>query len=91
MKSVTFKGVHVTRDDVLGALERFRREYPRGDYDNWLGKDNYKYAIHHEKRCYPPKLIMAWAIGLPDTSNCGFSGGGRTNNPLEDLGFTIVP
>lgn len=48
--SIEFKGALVTRDAVLRALRQFEKDYPEAnDYDHWLDKATYKYAVQFSK------------------------------------------
>ena len=80
----------VTRDDVLKAFVKFDREL-RGNenWANWETKESQKYAIEHEGRRYPPKMILALAAGVPVGN---FSGGLHgANRVIEGHGFRIIP
>ena len=78
----------VSKDSVLAALRRFDREYPSSDsYDNWLNKGNYKYALRHSRKLYPPKLILSWITGA---NREDFNGGPQTNSVFERLGFQVI-
>lgn len=88
MATVEFKGERVSRNDVLGVLRRFDEIYPdTNDYDRWLDKANYKYALEYGGKLYPCKYVLSEASGLHIRS---FSGGEQTNRVLRDLGFDIV-
>ena len=86
--AVTFKGLFITHQDVLKALDEFDAEYPNpNDYDRWREKHTYHWAINQKGRFYPPKYILSLATGV-DTND--FSGGETTNGPLRRLGFDII-
>jgi hypothetical protein len=60
----TLLGTALTREDVDRALTIFDAAYPdSGDYDNWLVKRNYKYALRRGGRLYPPKKVLSLASG----------------------------
>ena len=86
--SITFKGVPIDREAVKRAFEDFDDLYPStNDYENWLDKGTYKYAIRYQGRLYPPKHILSVVSGIPRTD---FSGGEQTNRVFRQLGFEIV-
>jgi len=86
--SVIFKGVSVTAQDILAAMSDFDSQYPdTNDYDSWLDKETYKYAVRHNSKLYPCKRILSQATAI-DTSE--FSGGERTNNVFRKLGFRVI-
>jgi hypothetical protein len=88
MAVTTFKGETITRDAVLRALRRFDEAYPdTNQYDNWLDKGNYKYALSYGGKLYPCKHILSEASGLHIRS---FSGGEETNRVFRELGFEVV-
>jgi hypothetical protein len=85
---IMFMNRVVTGADVLDALEEFRNQYPRtNDYDDWLNKDSYKYALRLDGTMYPPKKILSLAARIPTSE---FSGGEPTNRVFGELGFDIV-
>ena len=85
---VTLLGKPVTRDDVLAALRRFDAEYrDTNDYDRWLDKGTYKYALQHAGRLYPCKYILSLASGWALDR---FGGGQQTNRKLKALGFDVI-
>jgi len=89
MPDTIFKGVTVTDQDILGAINGFDAQYPHdsNEYDSWLEKKSYKYAIQRNKKLYPPKHILSRATGI-DTSE--FNGGEQTNRVFRELGFHII-
>jgi hypothetical protein len=88
MTVTTFKGERISRDAVLRALRRFDADYPdTNQYDNWLDKGNYKYALSYGGKLYPCKYILSEASGLTTQA---FSGGEETNRVLRELGFEVV-
>ena len=88
MDLVTLLGSPITRDDVLAALRHFDAEYcETNDYDRWLDKRNYRYALRYRARLYPCKHILAEASGF-DVSD--FGGGQQTNSKLRRLGFEVI-
>ena len=83
-----FKGVVITRHQVLSALRDFDAVYPDdNDYDNWREKKTYIYALKHGDRLYPPKHILSV---VSDISTEEFSGGDQTNRVFQQLGFTVI-
>lgn len=84
-----FCGKVMTRQMILDAIQAFDAEYPNtNDYREWLEKGNYKYALVHEGRKYPPKHILSMATGTPWQE---FGGGvQQANRVLSKLEFKIV-
>ncbi|MGB3905716.1 MAG: hypothetical protein WBB22_12405 [Anaerolineae bacterium] len=92
MDVVTLLGRPITRDDVVAALRHFDSMYPdTNDYNGWLDKRTYKYAlryaVRHERRLYPCKYILSLASGFDVTE---FGGGQQTNNKFRRLGFEVI-
>lgn len=88
MTETIFKNATVTAQDVSAAMQAFDATYPdTNDYDNWLDKATYKYAVSREGRLYPPKHILSEATGI---STADFSGGEQTNRVFEQLGFEVI-
>jgi hypothetical protein len=84
---VVFKRQTVTREAILAAMRRFDADYPDSNlYDRWLQKENYKYAVTHAGRVYPPKRILSLATSIPTSR---FVGGDQTNNVFLALGFEV--
>jgi hypothetical protein len=56
------------------------------------GREHLKFVVRHERRSYPPKLVISLAckaaFGKP-LSSSRFSGGPETNKLLQKLGFPI--
>jgi hypothetical protein len=87
VQSVTFKGTTVTRDGLLKAMRDFDAAYPdTNEYENWLDKRSYKYAIRYGGKLYPCKHILSQASGI---SVREFSGGDQTNSVFRHLGFEV--
>ncbi len=85
--STTFKGVIIKREAVIRAMDDFDECYPStNQYDNWLDKDIYKFAIRYRGRLYPPKHILSEVSGFPATD---FGGGKQTNRVFRQLGFEV--
>jgi 5-methylcytosine-specific restriction protein B len=83
----TFKGIEITKEKVLNALEKYDEVYPdTSKYDNWLAKDSYKYILEYNGKIYPPKYIMSLIINK-DLSD--FQSVPEINQIMEDLGFKI--
>ena len=88
MNSVTFCGQKITRQQVIRAFKQFDNQYPcANDYDSWLDKGNYKYAVRYSGRLYPCKLILSLASGFPRSD---YEGGKQTNNVFRRLGFEVI-
>ena len=88
MTETTFKSITITQQAVLRALQSFASLYPNtNDYEGWLDKESYRYAIDQEGKLYPPKHILSRITGISTTE---FSGGEQTNRVFRELGFTIV-
>jgi len=88
MTETTFKDVRVTKQAVVKSLEAFASLYPNpNDYDHWLDKQSYRYAIDYEGKLYPPKHILSEITGISTTE---YSGGYPTNRVFIELGFTII-
>jgi len=84
----TFKKQIVSRDAILKALSEFAALYPNtNDYDEWLEKGTYHFAIEFNGKLYPPKHILSQVSGF-DTST--FGGGEETNRVFRKLGFNVV-
>jgi len=88
MSEILFKGKRITRQRILDVIRDFDKKYPdTNQYDRWLEKRNFKFAIKWEGKLYPPKHILSQASGI-NTSE--FSGGQQTNSVFKTLGFTII-
>jgi hypothetical protein len=78
---------YLTRDHVLAAIAKIDRAgIPAGRFGT-------KYAVFHDGRHYPPKLLISLAHeevkGVPYPSSL-FGGGRETNGFLQRLGFTVI-
>ena len=88
MTTTTFKRTNITDQDILRTLKNFDTRYTNtNDYDSWLDKETYKYAVLYADRLYPCKYILSQAAGIPTSE---FSGGEQTNRVFRDLGFTVI-
>ena len=88
MDFVTLLGRPITRDQVSAALRHFDSAYRHtNDYDRWLDKRTYKYALRHAGRLYPCKYILSVASGFDLTK---FGGGQQTNSKFQRLGFEVI-
>jgi hypothetical protein len=88
MDSVTLLGRTITRDQVLAALRQFDSTYrDTNEYDGWLEKGTYKYALEHAGRLYPCKYILSVASGFDVGA---FGGGQQTNSKFVRLGFEVI-
>ena len=86
--NATFKGVDVADKDILAAMRNFDAQYSdTNQYDSWLEKGNYKYAIQHGDRLYPCKHILSETTGIGTSE---FNGGEETNRVFRQLGFQVV-
>lgn len=86
--SVIFKGVNLTAQDILTAMNDFDSQYQNtNDYDPWLGKETYKYAVWHNGKLYPCKHILSRATRIHTSK---FSGGEQTNSVFRKLGFRLI-
>jgi 5-methylcytosine-specific restriction protein A len=88
MVCVALLGRPISKDGVLAALRDFDVTYPdTNDYDGWLDKRTYKYALLHAGRLYPCKYILSSASGLALSE---FSGGEQTNSKFRRLGLEVT-
>jgi len=82
----------VTRDKVLRAIADFDVYYPKNDYEHWLDKRIYKYAVVYEGKLYPPKYVMELATGVGVSE--GLAGGwGKpygVNVHFKHEGFRVI-
>jgi hypothetical protein len=81
MEETIFRGIVVTKQQILSAMERFDRER-RQSYGNWR-----TYAVEHLSNQYPPKEILSMATGVDVPQ---FSGGEPTNSRFRELGFKVI-
>lgn len=82
-----FKGQTITRYDVIAALEHFDALYDNSsEYENWLEKDYYRYAVEYNGRLYPPKHILSQ---VAESGATDFEGGEQTNRVFRQLGFNV--
>jgi len=73
MNSVTFHGREITRQQIIEAINQFNRQHQdTNDYNSWLNKRTYRWAVMYRGKVYPPKYILSLASGF-DLSD--FSGG----------------
>ncbi|MFH1084377.1 MAG: hypothetical protein V1772_01255 [Chloroflexota bacterium] len=83
-----FRGVPVTACDILAAMTAFDAQYSdTNDYDAWLDKETYRYAVRHGDRLYPCKRILSLATGFATSE---FGGGDQTNRVFRQLGFPVI-
>lgn len=88
LSDTTFKSMTVTYQSIYDTLLDFDEEFPdSGDYDQWLDKGGYKYAVEFGGRVYPPKHILSKTTGI---STSEFSGGDQTNRIFQQLGFVVI-
>ena len=87
-KRVVFKRITVTAQDILAAMRDFDSQYPdTNEYDSWLDKGYYKYAVEHNARLYPCKHILSRATGIATSE---FHGGKQTNHVFCRLDFHVI-
>ena len=79
--STTVRGVPITKEDILRAMQRFDVEQ-RASYPERKWK---KYAVRYNGKIYPPKDLLRVATGLSKIAG----GGAPTNKPCESLGFSV--
>ena len=55
MPQTIFKGVTVSDQQILQAMKAFDAQWPHdsNEYDSWLEKKSYKYAVRRGRRLYP--------------------------------------
>lgn len=88
MGMVTFKQKIVSIGKIFRVMRDFDAQYSyTNDYDSWLEKGNYKYAVQHDGKLYPCKYILSLATGVPTSE---FSGGEQTNRVFRRLGFSVI-
>ena len=86
---VQFNRRSITREDILRAIHEFDSRFvDSNDHLGWLDNPAYRYAVVHNRRAYPPKLILSWAS---DADRSRFNGGEQTNTVFRQLGFEVVP
>lgn len=84
----SFRGRIVTRQDVIGAMRDFDRNYAgTEEYTSWLTHKSRKYLVWYNGLQYPPKHILSLVTGIGIAE---FSGGEQTNRVFTDLGFKVV-
>jgi SpoVK/Ycf46/Vps4 family AAA+-type ATPase len=82
-----YKGIKITRETILKELADFDAQYKNtNDYDAWLNKDTYKYALIYSGRKYPHKYILSRVSGV-NTSE--MLGGLPVAEIFTKLGFTV--
>jgi hypothetical protein len=82
---------HVSKQDILEAMEYFQNRYTNtNDYDHWLEKNSYKYAVLNGGKYYPPKYIMGLATNFDHTRFYGGWGKYGVNTYFKREGFEIV-
>ncbi len=78
----------VSREAITDAVKVFDFKYR--DTPEWLGwerKGTQRYAIVHQGKLYPPKMIISLATGMLRSK---FSGGEQSNSYLSRRGFRII-
>lgn len=88
MHSTIFLGQKVTSQQIITALQKFDSQYLKtNDYDSWLEKGTYRYAVQDQNKLYPCKFILSLAVGIELSL---FGGGKQTNKAFENLGFDVI-
>ncbi len=78
----------VTREQILAGMTTFDADLrSQPDWQGWEDDGNHKFAIVHEGRRYPPKMILSLASGADRRL---FSGGEATNRIVADRGFEVT-
>ncbi len=84
----TFKGITVTSEMILKELHKFNHKYKdTNNYDNWLEKKSYKYAVQYDGKLYPCKYILSEATGIYIRD---FNGGEETNRVFRQLAIRVI-
>ena len=84
---VHYKGAKITKEAILKELAGFDAQYKdTNDYDDWLNKDTYKYALIYNGKKYPHKYILSKVSGV-NTSE--MLGGLPIAEIFTKLGFTV--
>jgi hypothetical protein len=86
---------HVTRDDVLRAIEEYDRLGPEAFFSAHGFAPTTTYDLLWDERRYPPKAILGTAYELATGQRLasGDFEGGKTGavKVLGNLGFTVEP
>ena len=86
--NTVFKGKKITDEMIKRVIYEFDRRYQHtNDYEQWLEKDSYKFALKYAEKLYPPKHILSEASGISTTK---FNGGEQTNRVFRELGFNVI-
>ncbi len=86
-EGVRFMGREVTRAAIVRALAFFDAAYPESnDYDGWLEKRHYRWALRVAGRLYPPKFILHLATDIPLAD---MTSAKRRAAVLRALGFAV--
>jgi len=85
---------HVTRDEVVRAMQEYDRLGPESFYSSHGFAPTTTYELVWEKRRYPPKAILgtAYEFATGQRLASGDFEGGKTGavKVLGNLGFTVV-
>ncbi|RRR76568.1 MAG: hypothetical protein EI684_02805 [Candidatus Viridilinea halotolerans] len=77
-----------TPADLRAAMERFDRELRgRGRFARWPTQAD-RFALAHDGRYYPPKIIISLAAGVGVHT---FSGGAESTRYTDQRGLVTVP
>ena len=79
---------NVLKEAIASALKTFDLKYR--NTPEWLGwerKGTQRYAIVHQGKLYPPKMVISLATGMKRSE---FSGGDQSNSYLSKRGFKVI-
>jgi hypothetical protein len=71
--------------EALITFDRKHRNTP--EFTGWESKGTQRYAIVHNSKLYPPKMIISLATGVRRSE---FSGGHQSNSYLAKRGFRVI-
>ena len=89
------RSVDVTREEVMSALGWYDDLYPGNDYTPygkkkpWTENNTYRWAVWHDDRFYPPKVILRRIVG-EDKKFWGGNLSRQANAVLRALGFEVT-
>jgi 5-methylcytosine-specific restriction protein A len=85
-----YKIPEIRQRDINRAMSTFDEKYRQTRrWEGFESNTRHRYAIEHNGRRYPVKMIISLATGLPVSR---FSGGTlHANKCIAALGFSIVP
>jgi hypothetical protein len=83
--TVRYRGHNISKQDLLQAMQRFRKEYPESnDYQRWLDNRSYTYSVTHKGHLYPPKYLISLITGMKTTE---FKHADKIRSVFNQLGF----